>query len=486
MRQRVYLYLLLITGGALLVHGYHPGVEDAEIYIPAVKKLLDPRLYPFDSEFFLNHARLTLFDELIAASVRVFHLAFDVDILIWYLLSVFLTLLACWRITGECFREAGARWAGVMTVAALLTIPVAGTSLYIADQYLTSRSLVTVALLFAISSALRESRIACCVWSAVALFLHPLMAVFGISLTAVLWLQKQRESSVESPSLVRVYGAFPILNIFPTTSIAYQEAVDTRSYFFIAQWHWYEWLGALAPILLLWLIGLLCARHSLKTARGVCQALIVYTISYLILSVFLTMPVGFQAPARFQPMRSLHLLYILMFLLIGGVLGKWVLRGRAWRWIALFLPLCGGMFYAQRQLFPASAHIEWPGAAPANDWLRAFTWIRRNTPKDAFFAIDPDYMNEDDEHGFRVIAERSRLADAVKDSGAVTMFPELPAADHWLEQLTDQRGWRHFHEDDFRRLERKYGVNWVVSPRPFPVSFGCPYENQTVRVCRLD
>ena len=485
MRQRLYLYLLFITGGALLVHGYHPGAEDAEIYIPAVKKLLNPQLYPFDSEFFLNHAHLTLFDELIAASVRVFHLPFDVDILIWYLLSVFLTLLACWRISSECFREAEARWAGVMTVAALLTIPVAGTSLYIADQYLTSRSLVTVALLFAISSALKERRIACLLWSAAALFLHPLMAVFGISLTAVLWLKK-REPSLESVSCVPSYGAFPILNIFPATTLAYQEAVDTRSYFFIGQWHWYEWLGALAPMLLLWWIGRLCRRHSLGTARLISHGLIFYTITYLILSIFLTMPAGFQAPARFQPMRSLHLLYILMFLLVGGVLGKWILRKRVWRWIALFLPLCAAMFYAQRQLFPASAHIEWPGAAPANDWLRAFTWIRRNTPADAFFAIDPDYMIEDDQHGFRAIAERSRLADAIKDSGAVTMFPELPTADHWLEQLTAQRGWKHFHEDDFRRLERKYGVNWVVSPRPFPVSFGCPYENQTVRVCRLD
>src|SRR5436305_697789 len=195
MRHRLYLCLVFITGGALLVHGYHPGVEDAEIYIPAVKKLLNPQLYLFDSEFFLNHAHLTLFDELIAASVRVFHLPFDVDILIWYLFSVFLTLLACWRISSECFREPEARWAGVMTVAALLTIPVAGTSLYIADQYLTSRSLVTVALLFAITSALTERRIACILWSAIALCIHPLMAVFGISLTAILWWFRQPDSS---------------------------------------------------------------------------------------------------------------------------------------------------------------------------------------------------------------------------------------------------------------------------------------------------
>jgi len=31
----------------------------------------------------------------------------------------------------------------------------------------------------------------------------------------------------------------------------------------------------------------------------------------------------------------------------------------------------------------------------------------------------------EDEHGFRALAERSMLADRVKDSGAVTMFPRL-------------------------------------------------------------
>jgi len=61
-KRRTYPLLFLITVAALFVHGYHPGVEDAEIYIPAIKKILNPALYPFGAEFFLNHARLTLFD----------------------------------------------------------------------------------------------------------------------------------------------------------------------------------------------------------------------------------------------------------------------------------------------------------------------------------------------------------------------------------------------------------------------------------------
>jgi hypothetical protein len=489
-RWRPYLYLLAITAGALLIQGYHPGAEDAEIYIPGIKKLLNPQLYPFGAEFFLNHARMTLFADLIAASVRVFHLGFDVTVFVWYVASIFLTLVACWLLSTECFDRPEAQWAGVLTVAALLTIPVAGTALYIADQYLTSRSLVTVAILFGLWSGLTGRLAGCLLWNAIALCIHPLMAVFGISFTLILWSMRRNNSAPENqPWRLAFTGFFTgvsTLNLFPVSSSAYERAVDTRSYFFILRWQWYEWLGAIAPLLLLWLIGQVCRRRSMAAGRILARASIVYGVIFLLATLVVTVPARFQTAARLQPMRSLHLLYILMFLLGGGLLGEWILRQRRWLWIALFVPLCAGMFVVQLDLFPASPHIEWPNAVPHNDWLQAFDWVRRNTPTDALFAIDPDYMDKDDEHGFRAIAERSRLADAVKDSGAVTMFPELPAADHWLEQLSAQRGWDHFHESDFHHLKELYGVGWVVSARPFSVNFACPYENPSVRVCRVD
>ncbi len=144
-----YIYLALLTAGVLLVHGYHPGIEDAEIYVPGIKRILDPSLYPFAADFFLNHARFTLFAQTIAASIRLSHLSFGVAVFIWYLGCTFLTLLACWRLSVELFRESSARWAAVTMVAAVFTIPVAGTALYIEDQYLTSRSIVIFTILLA-------------------------------------------------------------------------------------------------------------------------------------------------------------------------------------------------------------------------------------------------------------------------------------------------------------------------------------------------
>ncbi len=79
------------------------------------------------------------------------------------------------------------------------------------------------------------------------------------------------------------------------------------------------------------------------------------------------------------------------------------------------------------ELFAASPHIEMPNMATANPWLEAFDWIKRNTPEDAYFALDPNYTTApgEDCHGFRALAERGMMADANKDTSTVTKQPTL-------------------------------------------------------------
>jgi hypothetical protein len=161
------------------------------------------------------------------------------------------------------------------------------------------------------------------------------------------------------------------------------------------------------------------------------------------------------------------------------------LKDHVWRWLLLFFPVCAGMFVAQRQLFPSTAHIEWPWAAPKNQWEQAFLWIRQNTPVDATFAIGPFYMEApgEDRIGFRALAERSRLADANKDSGAVAMFP--PLAEEWSEQFQAQKNWQHFTRTDFLQLQEKYRVSWLVVQVDVTAAWHCPYKNSAIAVCQI-
>jgi hypothetical protein len=87
----------------------------------------------------------------------------------------------------------------------------------------------------------------------------------------------------------------------------------------------------------------------------------------------------------------------------------------------------------------------------------------------------------EDEHGFRAIAERSALADEVKDSGAASLFPGL--ADEWKSEVVAED--RDFAARDFRALAKDYHVNWVVTMRPRPAGLRCPYRNDEILVCRV-
>ncbi|MFZ1006451.1 MAG: hypothetical protein WAN65_06430, partial [Candidatus Sulfotelmatobacter sp.] len=122
--------------------------------------------------------------------------------------------------------------------------------------------------------------------------------------------------------------------------------------------------------------------------------------------------------------------------------------------------------------------------APKNPWEQAFVWVRQNTPVNALFALDPEYMHihGEDETGFRCLAERSRLADNVKDNGVVSMFP--PLAGEWWAQVQAQTPWNSFRAEDFSRLKEKYGVSWVMVQQP-SAGLICIYENSAVQICRI-
>jgi hypothetical protein len=88
-----------------------------------------------------------------------------------------------------------------------------------------------------------------------------------------------------------------------------------------------------------------------------------------------------------------------------------------------------------------------------------------------------------DYHSFRALADRSVLADEVKDSAVATQVPRL--SNRWLEEVEAQRGWEHFAMEDYERLKADFGINWVVIERPARDGMDCPHENEALLVCRI-
>lgn len=483
---------LLLTIAALFVHGYHPFAEDAEIYVPAIKKLLDPSLYPTGAEFFLLPSHWSIFANVVALSARASHSPLPCVLLFWYAASLFFVIAACWKIAEICFGNWYSGFIAATLIAATASMPAAGCSLLLVDPYLTARSFSTPLLLFSIAFTLRKrGSIALLCWSAAALF-HPLMALIGGVFLVLLILvrSERRYLNLFGFAVVGLLALFAFVRIAHVDlSADYRSAVATRSYFFLSGWHWYEFAGALAPV------GMFVWMSWAWRRRKDC---LLYQISWATaafgilatLSGFAILLVPTLYPfARFQPMRAFQIIYILWLVVavnwgLQRLSRRWKLRTRQLAFAALVFVLSGALYFSQEQTFPSSTHIEWPWSSPRNSWVQAFEWVRMNTPKDAVFALDPDYVNEagNDREGFRAIAERSALPDRAKDGGVAALFPQL--AKEWdfsvrLSSAVNRLG------DGQRSQLLVAGVTWVVVRAEISTLLDCPYSNERVAVCRL-
>ncbi len=485
------LLLLAFAALGLAVMGYHPGLEDDGLYLSAVKSNLNPALYPHDAEFFRLQLQATVFDGWVAESVHLTGLSVAATELLWQFASIALILFACRSIVRRLFSEERAQWGGVALVAAMFTLPVTGTALFLVDQHLHARNVATALILLAVSRILAARH-----WQAIPLLLlaflmHPIMATFGISfclfLTMALWEPAHVWLCSWSPGTPSsaVSGAIPMAWIFAPANPLWKKALDMRTYYYLYKWTWYEWLGALAPLFLFWLLWRLARKRGNTPLARFALAVFAYGIFQQALAMLMLAFPSLVRLTPLQPMRYLQIVYFFLALLAGALIGKYFLKTSVWRWTAFLLLFNGSMFAAQRVEFSASQHFEWPGRVSSNPWLQAFAWIRENTPTDAYFALGPRYLEEprEDFHCFRPLAERSQLADAIKDTAVVTQVPEL--GPEWNRQVEAQKGWKDFQSADFKRLKKDFGVNWVVVSYPATASLDCRWHNDSLSVCKI-
>lgn len=487
-----WLGLGALVFAALLVHGYHLGTEDAEIYLPGALKASTPSIFSFAPEFFLSHAHLSLFSSIVGWSIRLAHLPSDWVFFGWYLLSLFAMVLSCWWIATACFQSERARWGAVLVTTMLFTMPATNTGLLLMDPYLTARSFSTPLSLCAIAGFLEKKYARMSVAVVLTAAIHPQMVAYLAFLIGVMHLGERGRRRVEEPVPVLASISTGLVGFLPSSfhltpaQGAYREALYSRDYFFLYNWSWYHWLGMLAPLAILAWFWKSNSRAISPEMRRLCLALIPFGLLSIVAATVLSSSPAMDMFVRLQPLRSFHLITLIFVLLIGGVIGEFAAKGRPWVLAAVSMALAGGMFIVARNTYPFSPQVELPSRTSPNAWINALLWVRNHTPKDAIFAIDARYFEDQgtDMHGFRAIAQRSALADYYKDSGAVSLFPLL--ATEWKQMSSATMGLDHFTEAEFYELYRQYPmVTWTVVHGPAPAHMVCPYQERGYAVCQL-
>lgn len=486
--QRPAVFISGLTLLALLIQGYHPFVDDAAIYIAGIEKVIHPSLFPVHAEYVLPHLKHSLFSLALGWLVRGLHIPLRYALFTSYVASLWMMVFACWRLSQLLFSTSRGRAGAMLLMTATLTLPVAGSAIFILDPYLTARSFSTPLTLFAIVFALERRMLATAVCLLGAFVLHPLMAAYAVGYVVVLALVRVRrwKTLAASAAGVMLAGLFAShAGALLGASPAYRVATVSRDYFFLDKWQWFEIFGLFPPLVAAFLY-LSRSNFRIRSNYGLIAAASLYVGALAILfAVCYTRTDSSFLLARLQVLRSFQILYILFFLLLGNLLGQYVLGRRWWAWGVGFTAVAALMFAVQLSLYPALKHLEWPWVRSHNPWAQAFLWIRHNTPRDAYFALDPYYqqMPQEDTLGFRAMTERSVLPDWSKDGGIAAIDPAL--AQQWWNQVTQTKNFSRW--DDQQRIQTlaPYGVSWIVLPASMPTQFACPYQNSAVRVCHL-
>jgi len=474
MNAREWAGLALLTAAAILLHGYHYGTQDQAIYVPAVKKLLDPTLFPHDAQFFLSQTKWLLFDEMVASVMRVTGISLEPLLLVIHVASVFLVLLGCLRIARRCFATAAGQWAAVALVAAVMVMPASGTRVPMVDNYAHPRNLAMACILLTFPLVLDRRPLALAGIVLAAVF-HPMSAAIGavhMAVVALDWRPRFPSVALLAPALLVPAQLAP--------AGEWREVLHTYRYYYLWGWNWYEWLGVTVPVAFLWWYS----RRGSGAGPRLAGRIALSTGLFVLAAAVLSAVPQFEGLVVLQPMRGLQLAFVFFFFFLGGWLGERFLAAQAFRWALLFLPACAGMTYFQLHSYPATPHLEWPGRSTRNEWAAAFDWVRQNTPRDALFALDPLYLQQPgaDFHGFRPLAERSQMVDYIKDRAVASLTPSLAPA--WVDQWRAIEQWHSFRAEDFARLRARYGVTWVIVETHSGAGLDCPWQNTRVRVCR--
>lgn len=489
----------LLTTATVLIHGYHPYAEDAGIYVAGIELGLNSQLFPYGRDFVTAHTSWSIFAPFLAATARATRLPLPYVLFGVQVASTWMLLFSCWQIARRCFRRPSESWASVLLVACCLTLPVAGTSLFMMDPYVTGRSFSTPCILLAISGCLERRWAQTLIPLGIAALFHPLMAIYAGGFLLML-MAAQRSRWIWAAVLcfigVAAGAALQISQRGVEETPAYIAAALTRTYFYLSEWQWYEIVGILAPPAMMVAYAVWRNRRPMpphvRSRVALCWAMVLFGGTAILVSLLFSHPLSHShLVARLQPLRAFHIIYLVFFLLLGGLMGQYWLNKFVWRWFALFGAVAAIMFLAQRAIYPASPHIEAPwtrdgnGSRSSNPWTEAFLWVRANTPVDAVFALDANYITGpgEDAQGFRAEAERSSLADYSKDGGASAIFPQLAPA--WMAQHTADN--RLSSATDQQRVERlaPFGVTWIILRKSAQTGFDCPYANAEIRACRL-
>ncbi len=484
--------MLLAAGGIafclvaiLNCGGYRYGIGDQAFYIPAVTQHLNPALFPRDRVILHAQDRFMLYDDAIAAFVRLSGVSVPSVFFAGYLAGLALLFGAVIAVGRAMYTT----WLGVAMLATLLTLRhrITQTGANSLESYFQPRMVAFALGAWAIAAYLRGRSAAALALVAVAFAIHPTTAMWFAILIGVALLVSERTWRLPVASLAAAGAvaatwavlAGPLRGHLTRMDPLWASALAGKDYVFPSDWNASFWLVNLSYLVVAVAVYLVRRRRGVALSReigllaGGGALVVVFLMSWPLMRGGLALALQLQTSRVFWVLDFLAAIYLAWLFTEAS-------RSGHVRRAAVAIAICAAI---GRGVFVwGSEHAGNPIAQvgfPQDNWTDVMQWISR-TPPDTHVLADPGHAWK---YGssVRVTGERDVYLEEVKDL-ALALYSRNVAVEA-LRRIEDIRGYESLSSQQLRTLAARYGLDYLVAEHD--VDLPVVYSNDQFSVYSL-
>ena len=515
-----YIFLLLLSFTAILIHGYQFGVSDQEIFIPYILKTADPSLFQNDILFTQPSANVSLFYSFFGFLIKYFNI--ELVFFIGYLVFQFLFFDGIYRLSRVIFNR---NLAYFSLIPFLIPKFIGGTATFTYDPFFGYRSIGLIFLIYYITFLIRGAFYKATTGAILGMLFHPLSIIPNILIlpATILAVSKNKIKDLVIIILVLSISIGLMLWIFTVKANFLSENFSDQEWFSIIRFRddylfpsLWSVKGWLSMGLYLTLIFLFRKYLKSKTKRIVSifigVALVISLTNYIVLEIFrIPLIAQFQLVRSSAPIAyialaiaplfliyqnlllktlgviafgalSLNLFYVFLFATVLFILSLIFVEKQTRGTIpAKEIALIIGSIFILHLLLNFNSYknfqqkIQFP--KQTNDWIALQLWARNHTDKTATFLVPPDQT------GFRIFSQRPIVGD-IKDGAVVIYSPSY--ANYWRQLMDDLENYHTSDEEEFANLQKKYQNEYVVTLKEHNLNFLSVYKNDSFNVFKVD
>jgi len=509
MKLKDYLLITFLTLISPFIYGYYFGILDHDHKLPYINKLINPALYPNDYYFSQPQSTYSVFNYLVVFFQKLTNLSLPWLYLLLYLATLWLLLLAIYRLTYFIYKN---KTISLLAVSFFFLPKWAAQIGYQTHQfYFVTRDLSLAFSLLVLTLILAQKKYLAGFWIIIAFIVNPLIPLP----VAVFWLVH-----------------FIKLPLFAFNSAWITSLKQRGTYSFPHLWRWTGW-GNLVLFLSLLLIPFKFLKSkTFNQHTKTLKQFIFICLSLFLLQLFIgIMPL--PVLVQFQFLRAINFIFILSLIAFASFIYKiinsqsrlisllaitaalavyfWNLHLTIWHFILIWSLPAAILLYPKKlklipaklrlnsailvlislhavyQLLVAKPQLDLPfylryqnplvDVSDYSDWLAVQTWAKNHTPITAVLLTPPDRS------GFRSFSQRSIVADA-KDGGNI--FYSQDFAEVWQQRINNLQSFDSFNLKGFQILKQKYPFDYLVLDNQHQLSELEPiYQNQSFAVYQL-